>query len=323
MKNSYIIKIGGILAIISFLFFPVAGCGGMTMNGIDVMKMSEISIAVKIFAIVAMLCAVAIIFMQDKISVFFSAIGGFVSLIIAYFIAKGKMSSGHDFGMSDAIELKSGSYFSMLGFIISGVISRIEKEIFTNQLSEKILPNTEENKTVHQTNIPPTDLKNEKTIVKELHEKGVLTAEEYESKIKEINKREIETTIDNKVNAETKPLIDKIIELKNSGLLTEEEFKAKHSEIIEKQKIKIEENNKIIEEWNNNRPKVSDISCDILDSLSEPNKHRLEKCLEAMQPLDVIAFHDTKVKIIDADRWRRINEQGTTDDFKVIYKRST
>ena len=133
MKNIHIIKLGGLVVLVCFLFLPVAGCGSMTISGIDLFKMNDISATVKIFAGLAMLCAVAILFLPDKSLIFFSAIGGLISLIVAYLIAKGKMSSGDNLGMSNAIDLKSGSYLSMIGFAISAVVSKIRNDLFPSQ----------------------------------------------------------------------------------------------------------------------------------------------------------------------------------------------
>ena len=133
MKNIHIIKLGGLVVLVCFLFLPVAGCGSMTISGIDLFKMKDISASVKIFAGLAMLCATAILFLPDKSLIFFSAIGGLISLIVAYLIAKGKMSSGDNLGMANAIDLKSGSYLSMIGFAISAVVSKIRNDLFPNQ----------------------------------------------------------------------------------------------------------------------------------------------------------------------------------------------
>lgn len=141
MKNAHIIKLGGMLAIVCFLFLPVAGCGSMTITGIDLVKMKDIDASVKLFAVLAMLCAIAIIILPDKTLAFFSAIGGLISLLIAFLIMKGKMSSGNDFGMSNAIELKSGSYLSMLGFIISAAVSKVKNEIISNPTSNPLVEN--------------------------------------------------------------------------------------------------------------------------------------------------------------------------------------
>ena len=133
MKNIHIIKLGGLVVLVCFLFLPIAGCGSMTISGFDLFKMKDISATVKIFAGLAMLCAAVVVFLPDKSLVFFSAIGGIITLIIAYLIAKGKMSSGDDLGMSNAIDLKSGSYLSLIGFALSAVVSKVKNELFPSQ----------------------------------------------------------------------------------------------------------------------------------------------------------------------------------------------
>jgi len=146
MKNAHLIKLGGMLAIVCFLFLPVAGCGSMTITGIDLIKMKDIDASVKLFAVLAMLCAVAIIFLPDKTLAFFSAVGGLISLLIAYLVMKGKMSSGDDFGMSNAIELKSGSYLSMLGFLISAAVSKVKNEFISIPPSTPRVENNNQSK---------------------------------------------------------------------------------------------------------------------------------------------------------------------------------
>lgn len=131
MKNAYIIKLAGMLAMVSFIFFPVAGCGSYTINGIDLIKMDDVDNSVKVVAVLGMLCAVGVILFQDKLQAFYSAIAGMVLLVIAYLIVKSKMHSG----MSDAIELKPGAYLTMLGFIIAAVVSKSKNEILGDQLS--------------------------------------------------------------------------------------------------------------------------------------------------------------------------------------------
>ena len=133
MKNVHIIKLAGLMALVCFLFFPVIGCGSLTISGFDVIRQENIGTAVKVFVIIAMMCAIAVIFLPNKVFVFFVSVGGIVSLLIAYLVTKGKMSSGDEFGISNAIELKSGSYLSMVGFIISAVVSKAKRELLGGQ----------------------------------------------------------------------------------------------------------------------------------------------------------------------------------------------
>jgi len=64
------------------------------------------------------------------------------------------------------------------------------------------------------------------------------------------------------------------------------------------------------------------ISSDILDSLSLPQKHKLLRLSNKMQSTDLIASYGNEIKLIDAERWNRIIEQGKSEEFKVIYKKT-
>ncbi len=65
-----------------------------------------------------------------------------------------------------------------------------------------------------------------------------------------------------------------------------------------------------------------DISSDIFDSFSLPQKHKLKRLVSTMQPTDLIAMYGNEIKLIDAERWNRIMEQGKSEEFKVIYKKT-
>jgi hypothetical protein len=134
MKNTHFIKLGGLMALVGFLFLPVAGCGPMNISGMDFMKDQSFEISTKLIIGVAMLCALIMIFAPDKVLVFICSIAGLISLIIAYFVTTSKMGSGNDFGMSDAIELKSGAYVSIFGYIISAIASQSKNELLDNQI---------------------------------------------------------------------------------------------------------------------------------------------------------------------------------------------
>ena len=123
LNRSLIIKICGLMALVGFLFMPVAGGGGVTVIGYDLMGMNEISDTVILFAGIAMICAFIIIFVKDKVATFFCSLGGIASLIIAFLIITNETKSANKFGISSSIDLDLGSYISMLGFIISGILS--------------------------------------------------------------------------------------------------------------------------------------------------------------------------------------------------------
>jgi len=128
MKNAHLIKIGGIMALVCFLFMPVAGCGGYNISGTDLIQAKGIDDTVKVFCVISMICAVFMIFLPDKLLTFVMSIGGFVTLIIAYLIIKDKAGN--------QIEIKAGSYLSLLAFMASAVVSRLDKEIFNPQPTE-------------------------------------------------------------------------------------------------------------------------------------------------------------------------------------------
>lgn len=152
--------------------------------------------------------------------------------------------------------------------------------------------------------------KNELVLLQELREKGVLSIEEYNNKIKEID-------FNSKLQKQIEPIINTLTESKNKGLLSEAEFTEKKNKIIETQ-------TRVIKEWDNRKPKLSDINIEILDGLKEHHKYQLQEKLNLMGQLDfaqnnVIVLNDNKIKHIPLERWERIVEQGYTDTFKLIY----
>ena len=126
-------KMGGMVAIASILFLPLAGCGIHVVTGIGMFASPDISVIVKIFLSVSLVCAASVIFLKAAIPILASGATGLAALITAYLIAKSAASV--------SVELKAGAYFAMISFIlilISGLFLlgvRIFKDIF----GEKIL----------------------------------------------------------------------------------------------------------------------------------------------------------------------------------------
>lgn len=124
---------GGMVAIASILFLPLAGCGIHVVTGIGMFASPDISVIVKIFLSVSLVCAASVIFLKAAIPILASGATGLAALITAYLIAKSAASV--------SVELKAGAYFAMISFIlilISGLFLlgvRIFKDIF----GEKIL----------------------------------------------------------------------------------------------------------------------------------------------------------------------------------------
>ncbi len=143
MKNNIIIKISGVLAIVSILFFPIAGCGPINITGIDFFQAQEIDVVIKLIVGCSLLAAVAVIILKDQNQTFVAAIVGLILLVAAYFVAKSKMKpNGNDFmDMSGAITLKSGAYLSVIGFVVAAIVSKLNHEVLGNsQSSETVEP---------------------------------------------------------------------------------------------------------------------------------------------------------------------------------------
>ncbi len=130
MNSKLISKYLAAIAIFSLLFFPVAGCGGggssdsfigssdSSFTGVQILKKNGIQMVIKLFFIVSILCGVVIFFFKRQIEHIVSAIGGIVSLVIAYVIACDKFRG---------IDLKVGSYLGLLCYIAIIVVNRLEQ----------------------------------------------------------------------------------------------------------------------------------------------------------------------------------------------------
>ena len=169
MTNSNIIKLAGILAVISMLFLPMAGCGTFTFSGLDIIKSSGTESVsgkvagdifgmdskapatdntIKILLIAAVVMGVLVIVLKRKGQVFFASIVGLLLLVGAYIYMKSNLSAksnslsdGNDlnnsnlFGMdaSDMIELKSGAYLAVISFLVAAFIAKSKKELVSQQ----------------------------------------------------------------------------------------------------------------------------------------------------------------------------------------------
>lgn len=181
MTNSNIIKLAGILAVISMLFLPMAGCGTFTVTGLDIIKDSnpepvsqsvyslfddtkKTSVGdstIKILLIAAVVMGVLVIVLKRKSQVFLASVVGLLLLVGAYIYMKssltansnslgGDMNSNNNlFGMdaSDMIELKAGSYLAFISFLVAAFLARSKKELVTQQSAPADRPS--------DTNIPP------------------------------------------------------------------------------------------------------------------------------------------------------------------------
>ena len=139
-SNKGIIKAAGLLAAVSLLLFPIAGCGPLfEFTGMDLLAQKEVGIVYKPVFGVAILCGVAIVFLKEKMQTFIASVLGLTVLIGLYAYTKMKMKPSGGDATSDnlnlaamassAIELKMGSYLAVISFIAAAVVSKLKNEI--------------------------------------------------------------------------------------------------------------------------------------------------------------------------------------------------
>lgn len=146
------------------------------------------------------------------------------------------------------------------------------------------------------------DNNEELSLLKDSLEKGILTQAEYDRKVFDIE-----------VKKHAQPLLDHIVEMRNKGLLSDNEYLLKEKEIIDKHRVELEN-------YIKNKPKLSDISNDIIEKLSAQNKARLERFIEVITPTDLIVLHENKIKLIGIERWNAIIASNMQDKFEIILK---
>lgn len=110
----------------------------------------------------------------------------------------------------------------------------------------------------------------------------------------------------------TNHLIEVLAELHNIGMVTDTEFAKKTAEIAAE--------NESANRENPIKSKMANISPEILENLSPPKIHKLERYLLIMDKDDIIVLHDNTVKLIKKDRWEGILASGNSDKFKLIFK---
>ncbi|MEI6143387.1 MAG: SHOCT domain-containing protein [Mariniphaga sp.] len=153
---------------------------------------------------------------------------------------------------------------------------------------------------------------NELVLLNELKDKGLLTTEEYNNKIKTIEDNKLKSEFNSKLKNITDPLLKPLIESREKGLLTEEEFNSKRSEIIAKHQKLLNEEILIKQNF------LSEIPENILAKLSSAKKYKLEGLIENMEASDLIVFHDNTVKLIKIKDWENIVSSGENGKFEII-----
>ena len=83
-------------------------------------------------------------------------------------------------------------------------------------------------------------IKNNRSSIEDLRNKGVLSEEEFIEKIRIIEANERENKIKEYITQKSQPQIEKLRDLYNANILTEQEFKLKKNQITEKYRKEIE-----------------------------------------------------------------------------------
>jgi hypothetical protein len=192
---------------------------------------------------------------------------------------------------------------SDVGFLISILIAMVSSPEVTNDSS-----------TINATSLQKKEPVDDMSLLNELKAKGILTSEEYDKKVLQMEENKKNAGLNEMLKEKTDSLIKPLIELKDSGLLSDEEFNLKKNEILEKEK-------KLFQGWIDNRPKLENLSQEMLNSFSVAQKNKIQRLIDKMKMTDTIAMLHNDIKLLDEDRWKRIIEQGVENDFKVIFKK--
>jgi uncharacterized membrane protein (UPF0136 family) len=118
MNNHRLISyISAAVVIISILFMPFVGCGGMNMSGLDVLQDNQVGTDIKFFVVMALLCAALIYVLKAQLQIVITSLAGAVSLIVAYLIAHNQ---------NGGIELKAGAFLALIGYAVTAVVNYVE-----------------------------------------------------------------------------------------------------------------------------------------------------------------------------------------------------
>jgi hypothetical protein len=107
LTKSNLGRIGGVIATLSLLFLPLASCGDAQLTGIDVFS-AENSEVHKILLAVALIAAIAAIFVVTRGAQIAAGVVGIVVIALEYF------NSMQD--PERLVQLKEGAYIALLGF---------------------------------------------------------------------------------------------------------------------------------------------------------------------------------------------------------------
>ena len=121
-------KIGGLIAVVSLCFLPVAGCGNAAVTGLQILRADDVGVILKALIGLSMLCAVLALAATTVIELFATGGGGIVSLLICYALARQKIP----------FDLKEGTYLAFLGFglVLIGAALRQQQDAIAKPLDD-------------------------------------------------------------------------------------------------------------------------------------------------------------------------------------------
>ena len=107
LTKSNLGRLGGVIATLSLLFLPLASCGDAQLTGIDVFG-AENSEVHKVLLAVALIAAIAAIFVVTRGAQIAAGVAGIVVIALEYF------NSVQD--PERLVQLREGAYIALLGF---------------------------------------------------------------------------------------------------------------------------------------------------------------------------------------------------------------
>ena len=156
-------KVSAALAVFCILFAPIVGCEGQNFNGVEIIQHKNIMPEVKLFIILSIACGVTIFFLRERTQIAICAIGGIITLLIAYLIAHNK---------NDAIDLRVGSYFAIIAYSITSVTSFLDIS-FNNFTETHVIKKSSSS--------PKIGVAEELKKLKELLDSGIITQQEFDT----------------------------------------------------------------------------------------------------------------------------------------------
>ena len=159
MNYKTLTTIGGAVAVLSICFLPVIGCGGENLNGVGLLKWDQTPGAFKFLLILVIVLGLLIFRLKEAMHLLINGAAGVITLIVGYLYAKDKMGN---------LDLKSGYYLSIFGFIMTGIVSYMQ------------LKGMQIGQPGQQNNAGHINTADELLKLKKLLDEGVLNQEEYD-----------------------------------------------------------------------------------------------------------------------------------------------